>query len=561
MRLNSQTLSAVCILMFWIGSAIAEPLPRLQTNGSAIQLMVDDEPWIALAGEVHNSSASSETYMRPIWDHLVDLNLNTIVTPAYWELVEPEEDVFDFDLVDFQIAAARKRNMRIVLLWFGAVKNAKSMYAPVWVRADMKRFPRAQIRQSDIQYTNKEAPLSMFSDNVAAADAKALARLMAHLATTDAERTVIAVQVENEAGLLGDSRDRSPLAETAWNQPVPQELVEYLVDNRARLMPSVASLWERGGYSQSGTWAEVFGDDWQAEELFMAWGVSRYVNRVAEAGKASLSLPMYANAWLGPQKQDDEAGTYPSGGPVPRVFDVWRAGAPAIDWLSPDIYVDEFEGWASAYARADNPLFIPEAKFKVGNLFVALGEFRAIGFSPFGIEDGLPNNQIAQAYKLLSGALKLIAEAQANGSIAGFALDAGATRTIEMGDYVIKIQGGRDALRKMFLDMGIPIPVVAPDPVPQNRGNSSPEVTDQRPTGLILQLDRDEFLILGQDLSIDFQMRRQTGAAVELARVEEGHYVDGEWIPGRVLNGDERLGILPFDELGMARIRLLRTND
>jgi beta-galactosidase GanA len=547
--------------MFWIGSAIAEPLPRLQTNGSAIQLMVDDEPWIALAGEVHNSSASSETYMRPIWDHLVDLNLNTIVTPAYWELVEPEEDVFDFDLVDFQIAAARKRNMRIVLLWFGAVKNAKSMYAPVWVRADMKRFPRAQIRQSDIQYTNKEAPLSMFSDNVAAADAKALARLMAHLATTDAERTVIAVQVENEAGLLGDSRDRSPLAETAWNQPVPQELVEYLVDNRARLMPSVASLWERGGYSKSGTWAEVFGDDWQAEELFMAWGVSRYVNRVAEAGKASLSLPMYANAWLGPQKQDDEAGTYPSGGPVPRVFDVWRAGAPAIDWLSPDIYVDEFEGWASAYARADNPLFIPEAKFKVGNLFVALGEFRAIGFSPFGIEDGLPNNQIAQAYKLLSGALKLIAEAQANGSIAGFALDAGATRTIEMGDYVIKIQGGRDALRKMFLDMGIPIPVVAPDPVPQNRGNSSPEVTDQRPTGLILQLDRDEFLILGQDLSIDFQMRRQNGAAVELARVEEGHYVDGEWIPGRVLNGDERLGILPFDELGMARIRLLRTND
>jgi beta-galactosidase GanA len=547
--------------MFWIGSAIAEPLPRLQTNGSAIQLMVDDEPWIALAGEVHNSSASSETYMRPIWDHLVDLNLNTIVTPAYWELVEPEEDVFDFDLVDFQIAAARKRNMRIVLLWFGAVKNAKSMYAPVWVRADMKRFPRAQIRQSDIQYTNKEAPLSMFSDNVAAADAKALARLMAHLATTDAERTVIAVQVENEAGLLGDSRDRSPLAETAWNQPVPQVLVEYLVDNRARLMPSVASLWERGGYSQSGTWAEVFGDDWQAEELFMAWGVSRYVNRVAEAGKASLSLPMYANAWLGPQKQDDEAGTYPSGGPVPRVFDVWRAGAPAIDWLSPDIYVDEFEGWASAYARADNPLFIPEAKFKVGNLFVALGEFRAIGFSPFGIEDGLPNNQIAQAYKLLSGALKLIAEAQANGSIAGFALDAGATRNIEMGDYVIKIQGGRDALRKMFLDMGRPIPVVAPDPVPQNRGNSSPEVTDQRPTGLILQLDRDEFLILGQDLSIDFQMRRQNGAAVELARVEEGHYVDGEWIPGRVLNGDERLGILPFDELGMARIRLLRTND
>jgi hypothetical protein len=32
----------------------------------------------------------------------------------------------------------------------------------------------------------------------------------------------------------------------------------------------------------------------------------------------------------------------------------------------------------------------------------------------------------------------------------------------------------------------------------------------------------------------------------------------GEWVPRAVLNGDERLDILPMDELGVVRIRLLR---
>ncbi|MGR0219996.1 hypothetical protein [Agromyces sp. ZXT2-6] len=33
---------------------------------------------------------------------------------------------------------------------------------------------------------------------------------------------------------------------------------------------------------------------------------------------------------------------------------------------------------------------------------------------------------------------------------------------------------------------------------------------------------------------------------------------DGEVVPGRVLNGDERLMILPNDRVGAARIRLVR---
>lgn len=538
-------------------AAAAAPLPHLQKNGAAIQLMVDDKPWIALAGEVHNSTASSSAYIRPIWDRIASLNLNTVITPAYWELIEPEEGRFDFSLVDEEIRESRRRNMRIVLLWFGTIKNGKSTYAPIWVRADQTRFPRAVIRPMDSRFAKSERPLSVFSDAVVAADANAFAQLMGHLARTDPEHTVIAVQVENESGLLGDSRDRSPVAEKAWVAPVPTSLLAHLARNKGKLEPSLEALWARNGYRNTGSWAEVFGADWQAEELFMAWGVGRLVEKVASSGKARLALPMYANAWLGPQKPDDKAGIYPSGGPVPRVFDIWRAAAPSLAWLSPDIYIDDFLGWAQAYSRPDNPLFIPEARFSVGNLFVALGQLRAIGFSPFGIEDGLPTSQIAQAYQLLGSVRPMLAEAQASGSVTGLALKSGETRTVTMGDYDVTIRGGRDALRKTLLDIGVAVPIVAPPPVPQNVGNGIPEVTDQRSSGLLLQLGRDEFLILAKDLDVSFR-RKADGDEVELARVEEGRYADGRWIPGRVLNGDERLQVVPLDEFGMVRIQLLR---
>jgi hypothetical protein len=61
-------------------AAPAASLPRLQANGGVVQLMVDDKPWIALAGEVHNSTASSAAYMAPVWDHLAS-SISTPLSP------------------------------------------------------------------------------------------------------------------------------------------------------------------------------------------------------------------------------------------------------------------------------------------------------------------------------------------------------------------------------------------------------------------------------------------------------------------------------------------------
>jgi hypothetical protein len=68
-------------------------------------------------------------------------NVRTVIDAASWELVEPEEGTYDFTAVDDQIRQAKARGMRLVLIWFGASKNAESTYSPTRVRRDVVRFP------------------------------------------------------------------------------------------------------------------------------------------------------------------------------------------------------------------------------------------------------------------------------------------------------------------------------------------------------------------------------------------------------------------------------------
>src|SRR5262249_18008639 len=157
-------------------------------------------------------------------DKLVALNLNTVLIPVYWELIEPSEGKFDFSLVDGLIQEARKRKLHLVPLWFASWKNSMSCYAPAWVKKNQQRFPRSQD-----QAGNGMEILSPFSKENVAADSHAFAAFMRHLREVDAnDQTVMMVQVENEIGMIPDSRDRSAVAEQLFNQEVPADLLRYL---------------------------------------------------------------------------------------------------------------------------------------------------------------------------------------------------------------------------------------------------------------------------------------------------------------------------------------------
>ncbi|MFH5879338.1 DUF5597 domain-containing protein [Arthrobacter sp. NA-172] len=501
--------------------------------------MVDGVPFLSLGGELHNSSPSSPEFMAPIWDRLAEQGVRSIIGAASWQLVEPEEGVFDFTSVDDQVTQARARGIKLVLIWFGSYKNAESSYAPSWVRRDEARFPRAERDQERLltgRFSLDGPILSVFCENLVEADGRAFAALMRHLRGIDPDYTVIAVQVQNEVGLLGDSRDRSALADAAWAEQVPAELVRGLSFRGEALQQWVRELWQRNGSLESGTWAEVFGTDPLAEEVFMSWGFSSFVERVARAGIAEHALPVFTNAWLGPQPNAKAPGLYPSGGPVSRMIDIWQLGAPSLDFLSPDIYIEDFAGALSTYDVAGNAIFVPEARPDPGLAFVAVGAYRAIGFHPFGIDAVLDFDDLFRAFSVMQSMSTVITDAQATGSIHGFRLVTGEQDQIEFGGYTVTISGPIDT-RGMF------------------GTGTGEEAAVLVGYGLIIHTGEDEFLVLARGTSLSFS---RPDSIIELDTVTEGVFVEGRWIPGRTLNGDERYWMFPKDRLAAVRIELLR---
>lgn len=558
------------------GAQVA-PLPQIRSNGAGKLLFVDNKPFIMLAGELHNSSASSTAYMKPIWEKLSSLHLNTVIGTASWELVEPEEGVFDFSLVDDQIREARSRNMRLVLIWFASWKNAGSGYLPHWVKADAKRFPRMAIKggssdsgigatMATMMEQNGTVPVSPLGEETLKADSNAFRALMRHIKQVDTQHTVIMMQVENESGSLGSSRDHSQVAEAAWVRPVPAELMNYLIKKKATLLPETLEVWGRNGFKASGTWSEVFGNDVWADEVFNAYYIAHFIGEVAKAGKAELNIPMYANAWLGPQPNADFPGQYPSGGPVARVLDVYRAAAPSLDFFAPDIYVDDFKGTCALYARSGNPLFIPEARDLAGNLFWALGKYAAMGWSPFGIEDLDPTGQVSQSYSLLSEMIPQLASWQAQGKVGAFLVaDGDEAAPIPLGGYSISLS--RIPKRRMW----------AAEPAEGSRQDSAPKSptllaggvslssramsADSRPFAIVINSAPDEFLLIGANGVPNFAPLSGSNSRVVISSIDEGRYEKGKWIPGRRINGDETFAAgLPKTSIGMLKIRLLRVD-
>ncbi|TDU20264.1 DUF5597 domain-containing protein [Arthrobacter sp. JUb115] len=536
-------------------------IPRLERQQGHARLLVDDRPYLCLGGELHNSSSSDREYMRDVWDKVSNSGVNTVIAPVAWDQVEPVEGTFDFSIVDGLLEDARSAGLRLVLIWFGAFKNASSTYAPTWIRADRERFPRAD-RGSDPMETPfsykgsmSRPTLSVFSRELFEADKAAYCGLLSHLVKIDKNRTVILIQIENEVGLLGAGRDQSPLAEAAWNSPLPKELRKQLANDPASFDASVAGVLQLA-VDEEKSWAEHFGDgNPVADEVFMAWAFASYVGGLATAGKEILALPAYTNAWLGPQDGQDVPGLYPSGGPTAKMLPVWRAAAPAIDFLAPDIYVPNSAEVMAQYASADNPLFIPEAKFRAGDVFLAVGRFNGFGYHVFGLEDGREGSQFGEACKALLALTDDIVDAQRDGRIFGFALEQDeAAVTATLAGTSVTIRNAAKLYSAMLLDAGVvlpPPPELPGETVGAAHGNTP---GDGRPFGLIIAMGPLDYLIVGQGAILDFH---KEGSELELDSVRELRLTQEGWQEGRFLNGDERLQVLQGDKISAARIRLL----
>ena len=491
-------------------------IPRLDIKNKSAQLIVDDKPFIVLGGELGNSSASDMKYMEPHWDKFTSMHLNTIITPVYWELMEPTEGKFDFTLVDNMINTAQQHQLKLVLLWFGSWKNSMSCYAPAWVKTNTQRFPRA-INDAG----RKVEILSAFSQNNLEADCKAFTALMKHLKQTDKQHTVIMVQVENEIGMLQAARERTPVADSLFNSNVPTELMNYLIAKKDSLVPELKQHWYATNFTTTGTWENVFGKSLITDEIFQAYYYAKYTNKVAEAGKKEYALPMYVNAAL--NHRNVKPGEYPSAGPLPQVMDIWQAAAPAIDILSPDFYNPRFKWYCDLYTRRNNPLFIPEIgrdESNAAKVFYAIGHYHGFGFSPFSIESVTQPTEepVGKSYEVIAQLAPEIAKHTGSNSMDGVLLDStNQEQELIFGDY--KLTARHD------YTLGW-----SPGAKQPNWPHSGAIIIEEGP---------GEFIIAGTGIVITFQLTNNATQSAGILQADEGIYKNGQWIPGRRMNGDQ----------------------
>jgi hypothetical protein len=509
------------------------PVPQVVKKDGRYALMVDGAPFLMLGAQAHNSSGWPGMLPK-VWPAIEYLHANTLEIPVYWEQIEARQGQFDFSVVDTIITQAREHHVRLDLLWFGTWKNGSQHYMPEWMKADPAKYFHSIDKNG--RPADSPSPFCTASEEL---DIRAFSAFMRHLKAFDAQRTVIIVQVENESGTWGSTRDYGPAAQKAFDAPVPAEVL------KAMGKPAGAPV----------NWTDAFGVE--AEVNFHAWAVATYVGKVAAAGKAIYPLPLYANAALRDPIRPGAPGSYEAGGPTDNVIPIWKVAAPAIDIEAPDIYMNDPVAYLKVlelYRRDDNPLFVPETSggAQVARFFFSALGLQAIGFSPFGLDYSTipsvppaaptilpaapqagspaavpvaaapgPQDQFAptaQNYRIIGPMMRDVARLNFEGKLQAVAEEAGTpTQTLHFGAWnaIVSYGGGRG-------------------------GRAQAAATPANPTGraLVAQLSDNQFLVAGSSCRVDFRPT-QADKRRQFMRAEEGTYENGAFKFIRILNGDE----------------------
>ena len=396
--------------------------------------------------------------------------------------------------------------------------------------------------------------LSIFGTEAQKADTKAFKALMRHLREVDGDHsTVIMVQVENEVGVLGDSRDRSTLAEEHFSAPVPAKFLDFLSGDWS----SFTDAFQRNlaGIRQQSlhegvTWKDLSSNSKRIDEVFMAYHYALYLEQVASAGKEVYPLPLYTNVWQNYGDSDadtntsaiaaggSDPGDYPSGGGVVDVLDVWKAFAPSLDLIAPDIYLNDYANSCKKYRHKNQPLLIPEQRrdeYGALRVWVAFGSYQALGTAPFGIGTvKAAECPFTKHYGLLAKMSHHVLSAQARGNASiGFFFDELATDGADLSPPIETTFGDWNLRIERSFVFGRP----------------------SVGSGMIIHVEGDQFLFLGWGFQVIFKHRSPKAHFTGLLKYDEIEVQDkktGTLRRGRMLGGDEtrsgQFAIMPSED-------------
>lgn len=576
----------IIITLASIFHLLASAQPKLEhRDNSTARIVANGKPMLMIGGELGNSSASTPEDVKQTFSHIRKLGLNTVLAPVSWELIEPQEGTFDMSSLDVILTEARRNDLKVVLLWFGAWKNSMSCYAPEWFKRDTKRFPRAHTIENPpsrgLRGASENKPVeeaSSLSKNVLEADKRAFCRIMEHLRDNDtAKQTVIMIQVENEIGMIDVPRDYSDEATKLYQSTVPKQLTDYLKKNQKSLHPYLKEKLQPQAKANA-DWAELFGEDIYTEEIFQTWTYATYVEQIAKAGRAIYNLPMYVNVAL--NSRDRKPGQYPSGGPLAHLIDLWHCGAPSIDVLGVDIYDKGIKSWFSKYHLPNNPLFVPEIRLEDKDAMYALyafGHHGAMGFCPFSIEDyPLYSNTKGND---MSG-MDLSQDDQLNAFSAGGSLLSPIAASYQLlrqaEPLILERQGTKDMDAVLLDNEHREAEIITPDDICLTIKHSyslgwEPGAKDAEwpeAACIILRLGKEDYLVIGSGVVITYTDAKagitwkQGDTRIGLAKCESVDISDGKMKIKRHLNGDQthqgRHVRIPVGQFDIQHFRLYR---
>lgn len=513
----------------------------------------DGKPFMPVGLQAHNSSTGTPLIGKAI-QAVKAYGGNCLEAPVYWYAVEPEKDRYDMELVRGLIDEARGASLALIILWFGMSKNGHPNYAPEYVKQNPGQYRLAK--------GPDKAPVASLSPHCSKTlerDRRAFEKLMEFVREYDGEsRTVLAVQIENEMGYANTDMDYSDdVRELYRTQELPEELRKVSLEDCG-----LESLEERPGEGEEpegrkaegmSVWKRKFGR--HSHEAFSAWHHARYVEELARAGKKIYELPMLTNVMVGEQGYEETGRCYNAGSAAGRVLDIWKAGAPSLDLICPDIYNQnrrEYVRICGRYERQDNPLFIPESPIggqaNAMNAILAVADYGAVGVCCFGAEHALDRegrlveqcHDMAVTMRTIANMIPLLVRYRKTGRIHGIAQEEfEISRYIRLADYHVVANFTASVQTHLGYTQEI-------------TDEAGRDKTKIRGRALLIQTGEHEFFAGGAGVAFDFIRRpdaadedsyahlsSRQASQLNFLSVEEGHFEGDTWVTDFVRNGDE----------------------